>query len=240
MTGYVTKADATQDGETVDLRIPNKEIFSILEDAVVRYFKDSANADKIKGLMEAFWRKDADAATKLMSDLLWEIISYNDYHEDYYHAFLAGLLVGRGYSVESNKEKGLGRPDILLKDQKNRRALIIEAKKSKREADMDKDCDEALNQIVTEKYAEGLYGYEQVLCYGIAFFLKQAKEKMGREQNSGITPFDSIRGMFVEGEPAYKGAGIVEKTRNQLCIVNPNCIKGNFLPREQELAYAIP
>ena len=72
MTGYVTKADATQDGETVDLRIPNKEIFSILEDAVVRYFKDSANADKIKGLMEAFWRKDADAAIKLMSDLLWE------------------------------------------------------------------------------------------------------------------------------------------------------------------------
>ena len=72
MTGYVTKADATQDGETVDLRIPNKEIFSILEDAVVRYFKDSANADKIKGLMEAFWRKDADEAIKLMSDLLWE------------------------------------------------------------------------------------------------------------------------------------------------------------------------
>ena len=177
MTGYVTKADATQDGETVDLRIPNKEIFSIFEDAVVQYFKDTANADEIKGLLEAFWRKDAGEATRLISDLLWETISYNDYHEDYYHAFLAGLLVGRGYSVESNKEKGLGRPDILLKDRKNRRALIIEAKKSKKESDMDKDCDEALDQIVTEKYAEGLYGYEQVLCYGVAFFQKQAKVK---------------------------------------------------------------
>ena len=48
--------------------------------------------------------------------------------------------MGRGYNVESNKEKGLGRPDILLKDKRNRRAVIIEAKKSKKKADMYKDC----------------------------------------------------------------------------------------------------
>ena len=78
--------------------------------------------------------------------------------------------------MKSNKEKGLGRPDILLKDRKNLAALIIEAKKSKKESDMDKDCDEALEQIMTEKYAEGLYGYEQVLCHGITFLRKQAKQ----------------------------------------------------------------
>ena len=66
--------------------------------------------------------------------------------------------MGRGYNVESNKEKGLGRPDILLKDKRNRRAVIIEAKKSKKKADMDKDCAKAIDQIITEKYAEGLYG----------------------------------------------------------------------------------
>lgn len=39
--------------------------------------------------------------------------------------------MGRGgYSVQSNKEWGLGRPDIDLRDKKNRRAIIIEAKKS--------------------------------------------------------------------------------------------------------------
>lgn len=85
--------------------------------------------------------------------------------------------MGRGYNVESNKEKGLGRPDILLKDKRNRRAIIIEAKKSKKESDMDKDCAKATSQIITEKYAEGLYGYTQILCYGIAFFQKQAKVK---------------------------------------------------------------
>jgi len=181
MTGYVTKADATQDGETVDLKIPNREISSIFEDAVVSLFKETIDNGRQKAMMEAFWNGDEAAVSKTISDLLWRTISYNDYHEDYYHAFLAGIFLGLGYGVESNKEKGLGRPDILLTDHDNRRALIIEAKKSKKESDMDKDCNEALDQIVTEKYAEGLYGYEQVICYGIAFFQKQAKVKKGRE-----------------------------------------------------------
>ncbi|MEZ3487189.1 MAG: PD-(D/E)XK nuclease domain-containing protein [Lachnospiraceae bacterium] len=110
---------------------------------------------------------------------MWCTISYNDYHKDYYHAFLAGIFTGRGYNVEANKEKGLGRPDILLKDKRNRRAIIIEAKKSKKESDMDTDCDKAIGQIVTERYAEGLYGYTQICCYGISFFQKQAKVKKG-------------------------------------------------------------
>ncbi len=31
---------------------------------------------------------------------------------------------------------------------------------------------------IDQKYAEGLYGYEKILCYGIAFFRKQAKVKL--------------------------------------------------------------
>jgi hypothetical protein len=178
MTGYITKADAEEEGETVSLKIPNKEIASIFEDTVVKLFKETIDTNMQKSMMEAFWNQDAEEAGRTLSELLWRTISYNDYHEDYYHAFLAGAFVGIGYEVESNKEKGLGRPDILLKDEDNRRAIIIEAKKSKKEADLDKDCDEAINQIITEKYAEGLYGYKQILCYGVAFFQKQAKVKL--------------------------------------------------------------
>ena len=65
-----------------------------------------------------------------------------------------------------------------MKDEENRRAIIIEAKKSVRESNLDKDCAKAIGQIRTEKYAEGLYGYETVLCYGVAFFQKQAKVKL--------------------------------------------------------------
>lgn len=177
MTGYLTKADAEEEGETVSLKIPNREIASIFEDTVVKLFKDTIDHGVQKSMMEALWNSDEQGAAKVISDLLWKTISYNDYHEDYYHAFLAGIFVGLGYEVESNKEKGLGRPDIILKDDDNRRVIIVEAKKSRKEADMDKDCDEAVEQIIAEKYAEGLYGYTQILCYGISFFQKQAKVK---------------------------------------------------------------
>ncbi len=177
MTGYITKADADEEGETVSLKIPNKEIAAIFKETVISYFSDTADTETVMSLINAFWESDEAEAGRLLSDCLWNTISYNDYHEDYYHAFLTGIFVGRGYSVESNKESGLGGPDILLKDKKNRRALIIESKKSPKESDMDKLCLEALKQITTQKYAEGLYGYEQIFCYGIAFFQKQAKVK---------------------------------------------------------------
>ncbi len=178
MTGYITKADPKEEGETVSLKIPNREISSIFEDTVVRFFTDTVSNDTVKELINTLWEKREDRATEIISGLLWDTISYNDYHEDYYHAFLTGLFVGRGYSVDSNKEKGLGRPDILLKDRKNRRAIIIEAKKSEKESDMDRDCKEAIKQIVKEKYAEGLKGYEEIICYGAAFFQKQVKLKL--------------------------------------------------------------
>jgi len=177
MTGYLTKANAEEEGEIVSLKIPNREIASIFEDTVVKLFKDTIDHSAQKSMIEALWNGDEQGAAKVISDFLWKTISYNDYHEDYYHAFLAGIFVGLGYEVESNKEKGLGRPDIILKDDDNRRVIIVEAKKSRKEADMDKDCDEAIKQIIVEKYAKGLYGYTQILCYGISFFQKQAKVK---------------------------------------------------------------
>ena len=178
MTGYITKSDPEEDDDTVSLKIPNREIASIFEDTVVKYFNETVNTDSINELLNSLWDSDEKHATEILSDLLWNTISYNDYHEDYYHAFLAGVFVGRGYSVESNKEKGLGRPDIFLKDRRNRRAIIIEAKKSDKESDMDKDSDKAIKQIIDEKYAEGISGYGQILCYGVAFYQKQAKVKI--------------------------------------------------------------
>lgn len=49
-----------------------------------------------------------------------------------------------------------------------------------------------------------------------------------RENNE--RPYDSVRGVFVEGNPVYEDSGIMEKTHTQLCITNPNCIKGYFKP----------
>ena len=55
-----------------------------------------------------------------------------------------------------------------------------------------------------------------------------------------LSPFDSVRGVFTEGKSVYPGAGIPEKTHIQICIVNPNCIKGYFAPMIPDAAYPVP
>ena len=49
----------------------------------------------------------------------------------------------------------------------------------------------------------------------------------------GNKAFDSTRGVFTEGGPAFEGAGLFEKSHIQICIRNPNCILGFFLPRKE-------
>jgi hypothetical protein len=44
--------------------------------------------------------------------------------------------------------------------------------------------------------------------------------------------FDTARGVFVEGEPLYRGAAIRKFNHIQLCVRNPACIKGYFRLRE--------
>lgn len=132
--------------------------------------------------MTALWSGQEERASIILSDLLWSTISYNDYHKDYYHAFFAGIFVGRGgYAVDSNKERGLGRPDIDLRDKRNRRCMIIEAKHSDSEKEMSHDCDKAIKQLRDNQYALKLTGYRQVLRYGIAFYQKQAMIKLDKE-----------------------------------------------------------
>jgi virulence-associated protein VapD len=46
----------------------------------------------------------------------------------------------------------------------------------------------------------------------------------------GEKKFDSVRGMFPEGSPLYKKSGFLNKSHIQICIINPNCIKGYFHP----------
>jgi hypothetical protein len=50
---------------------------------------------------------------------------------------------------------------------------------------------------------------------------------------SNLKLFDSVRGVFTEGGPAFDGAGFEAKNHIQICVRNPNCIKGFFRKREE-------
>lgn len=185
MTGYVTAVnrEETEDSDEegirgVELRIPNREIAKIFQKTVVDHFNQTVNQDRISELMRALWNRDENRASKILSDLLFETISYMDYHEDYYHAFIAGIFAGRGYVPQSNKERGLGRPDVNLYDRPNRRMMIVKCKKSDSKERLDFWCNEAIKQIAEKEYAKKTDGFNTVLCYGIAFFEESAKVKL--------------------------------------------------------------
>lgn len=46
--------------------------------------------------------------------------------------------------------------------------------------------------------------------------------------DGGLPPVDTVKGVFQEGGPAYKGSDFHVKTHIQVCVRNPACIKGVF------------
>ncbi|SFE98440.1 hypothetical protein SAMN05518672_113155 [Chitinophaga sp. CF118] len=74
-------------------------------------------------------------------------------------------------------------------------------------------------------------------CAAIEFMhsriLSRAEEDLKTKGFTQYKIFDSTRGVFTEGGPAFKGAGLFEKSHIQICVRNPNCIKGFFMPREE-------
>ncbi len=183
LTGYLTKAQTTIDTDELppgmmELKIPNAEIKEIFETTVVRWFDESAKTWNRKTLFDAIWSGDCDRITQELTALLRRTISYHDYREDFYHAFLAGIFTGAGYMVDSNKEHGEGRSDVVLYDSINGRVAVFEAKYTKALENLSSACDRALQQMNEKMYAKEYEDdYDQIFCYGISFFKKRCLVK---------------------------------------------------------------
>ena len=53
---------------------------------------------------------------------------------------------------------------------------------------------------------------------------------LGRLEDEFGVRYDTVRGVFTEGAPAYPGARILTRTHVQIAVRNPACILGYFLP----------
>jgi hypothetical protein len=49
--------------------------------------------------------------------------------------------------------------------------------------------------------------------------------------NPSWRPYDTVRGMFLEGPRAYRGSGLYLKSHVQIAVLNQACIKGVFYVR---------
>ncbi len=186
LTGYLTRAlpeemdswDNLEKGQ-IALKIPNAEIKEIFKKSINQWFSSRAVSCNYGKLWQSLWNADTEDLSRQLSDLLFDTISYHDYSENFYHAFLTGLFAGTEYIVESNYENGLGRSDIVIKDRINRRAAVIEAKAAKGEDKLMSECEEALAQIEKRQYAKKVErsGYGKVLWFGMAFYKKKCLVK---------------------------------------------------------------
>ena len=184
-TGYLKKISERQEGETIymEMAIPNSEVRYVYKNPVLRWFEKKTEKKELTPLYESQLNGDAEKMAEILSENLMDTISFYDDQESYYHGFLVGMLKNIGnYIVQSNRESGNGRPDILVRYPSVRgKAVIIEIKVAKTYQGLEEKCDEALRQIEEQKYEAALRqeGFQKILKYGVTFYKKECMVKMG-------------------------------------------------------------
>ena len=185
-TGYLKmKSMHTDDGTVyLELAVPNREVREIYKWTVKRWFDTKISNTDNTPFIEALEQGDCESAESFINRLLSKAMSYFDSTESFYHGFMLGLLaITEDYSVDSNKESGNGRPDIVLRDESGSidRAIILEFKIAKSKKQLESKCDEALKQIESKHYAEPFIdeSYDVVQKYGIGFCEKKCRIKQG-------------------------------------------------------------
>ena len=183
-TGYLKKVGERKDGNNLQLqmKIPNIEIATIYENSISYWFDQRMKKTDRSPLKHALEEGDCEAAADFINRQLADTISFYDYAENFYHGFMAGLLVNiGGYSVKSNRESGNGRPDIVMQTANIRkgRVIILELKIAGSIAEMEAACDRGLAQIEEQRYAEPftMEGYPEVKKYALSFYKKECMVK---------------------------------------------------------------
>ncbi len=164
--------------------IPNTEVKTIYRDTFLQWFKSVVDETDKVSFFQAVLNSDAQTFEDKMNALLIRSISYHDGLENFYHGFLTGLLeFSDRYLVESNRENGTGRSDIVITDELSKElAIVIETKATREPKALDKECRDALQQIETRQYAVNLKikGYQKIIKYGISFCEKSCRVMLGK------------------------------------------------------------
>lgn len=177
-TGYLKSTGQRFEIDTIyiTMKIPNEEIRYIYRTTIREWFQEKIKASDYHILYQDIFTGNCTGIENFINDQLSDSISYYDNAENFYHGYLLGVLGGiPAYEIDSNKEHGNGRPDLILKpNHPEKPAAIIELKRVSSFKDMKPACTDALKQIEEKHYAKDLEkeGYTNILKYGICFCKK--------------------------------------------------------------------
>ncbi len=179
-SGYLTIDEKIgEDYENVyALRLPNREVKEFFKQ---KFIDMNFGESLFRNTMEALKKNNIDNFEKYLQNIILKSASYYDgKNEDFYHGLILGmtLYLDRDYYVNSNRESGLGRYDVIIEPKnKNNRGYILEFKVVKDEKDLENTTKEAIEQIIDKKYDTSLKerGIKDITLIGIAFFGKIIK-----------------------------------------------------------------
>jgi hypothetical protein len=153
-SGYLTVKEKI-DMNTYFVRIPNNEIMTFFKNLFVDIIFNGLGT--ISRLKAALLTKNLEEIISCLENLVLNAMSTYDTDKRYenpYQTLLEGFLYGLEgtYLSIPNFESGDGRPDIILKPiLKNKPGYILELKRLK-DRTVEKELEEALNQIKTNRY----------------------------------------------------------------------------------------
>ena len=185
-SGYLTATQIYKNGDGTydcEVRIPNYEIRGIFIGSIKKWVYQKLNIETneysifihslLEGSAEVF-------ATKLKNYLEVSASFYSTgpkNAEVFYNGFMLGLIasISNKYFVETEKESGKGRADLILIPKVNaqyRNAIVIEFKSTRNEDDLRQAADGALEQIKNKNYVSKIKTHDdinRIISVGLAF-----------------------------------------------------------------------
>ncbi len=176
-TGYVKSLSKRQIGDDWihEIKLVNKEIHAIFPRYIRMLFNESVRKQNLSAFYQAIWDKKTDVIKDFINNILAVMVSYHDTKEMFYHGMMLGILSNLyQYEIKSNREDGNGRTDIVLRDDRERRAVVFEFKWCDDMDEIGSLPESALKQVRDNQYAEALHkeGYKTVYAVGIGFCKK--------------------------------------------------------------------
>ena len=186
-TGYLKVTEVVNLANKIyKVAIPNYEIKLLFEQIIDNWFRNKVMGNDLQSILKDLITLNLKEYEKKFKKLVVEMFSYMDVGENtaenFYHAFVLGMLVGLkdSYYVNSNRESGMGRYDIMLEPKdKNGNSFIMEFKvlEDKEEKTIEETIENAKKQIEEKQYEQNLQerGFKNITKMVYAFKGKEVK-----------------------------------------------------------------
>ena len=186
-TGYLKVTEVVNLAEHIyKVKLPNYEIKLLFQQIINDWFRNKVIGNDLRSILKDLVTLNMEEYEEKFKILVKEMFSYMDVGENtaenFYHAFVLGMLVGLKdtHYVNSNRESGIGRYDIMLEPkEKNGNSFIMEFKvyKQDKEKTIEETIENAKKQIEEKGYEQNLRerGFKNITKMVYAFKGKEVK-----------------------------------------------------------------